>query len=138
MGDVSTMESRRQPQGHLFCKYLVLFVMLISGALLTSGLLESYFAYQEHKTALVRLQLAKADAAGTKIEQFITEIQHQIDWTTRPQSGTPEAMLSQRRFDYFWFLRHVTAITEISQLDASGKEQLRVSRLGRDVVGSQA
>jgi signal transduction histidine kinase len=132
------MESRRQPQGHLFRKYLVLFVILISGALLTSGLLESYFAYQEHKTALVRLQRATALAAAAKIEQFVTEIQHQIDWTTRPQSGAPEAVLNQRRFDYFWFLRQVTAITEISQLDASGKEQLRVSRLGRDVVGSQA
>ena len=125
------MESRRKPQGHLFRKYLGLFVMLVSGALLTSGLLGSYFAYQEHKTALVRLQRATAHAAATKIEQFITEIQHQIDWTTRPQSGAPEAMLHQRRFDYFWFLRHVTAITEISQLDASGKEQLRVSQIGR-------
>ena len=132
------MESRRQPQGHLFRKYLVLFVILISGALLTSGLLESYFAYQEHKAVLVRLQRATALAAAAKIEQFVTEIQHQLDWTTRPQSGPPEAVLNQRRFDYFWFLRHVTAITEISQLDASGKEQLRVSRLGRDVVGSQA
>ena len=47
-------------------------------------------------------------------------------------------VLNQRRFDYFWLLRQVTAITEISQLDALGKEQLRVSRLGRDVVGSQA
>ena len=132
------MKSRRQPQGHLFRKYLLLFVILISGALLASGLLESYFAYQEHKTALVRLQRATARAAAAKIEQFVTQIQHQIDWTTRPQSGTPEAVLNQRRFDYFWFLRQVTAITEISQLDASGKEQLRVSRLGRDVVGSQA
>jgi signal transduction histidine kinase len=132
------MESRRKPQGHLFRKYLLLFVILISGALLTSGLLESYFAYQEHKTALVRLQRATALAAAAKIAQFVTQIQHQIDWTTRPQSGTPEAVLNQRRFDYFWFLRQVTAITEISQLDASGKEQLRVSRLGRDVVGSQA
>src|SRR5262245_25297973 len=132
------MESRRQPQGHLFRKYLLLFVILISGALLTSGLLESYFAYQEHKIALIRLQRGTAHAAAAKIEQFVTEIQHQIDWTTRPQSGSPEAVLNQHRFDYFWFLRHVTAITEISQLDASGKEQLRVSRLGRDVVGSQA
>jgi len=123
------MESRRKPQGHLFRKYLLLFVILISGALLTSGLLESYFAYQEHKTTLIRLQRATARAAAAKIEQFVTEIQHQIDWTTRPQSGPPEVVLNQRRFDYFWFLRHVTAITEISQLDASGKEQLRVSRL---------
>ena len=29
-------------------------------------------------------------------------------------------------------------MTEISQLDSSGKEQLRVSRLAMDVVGSQA
>src|SRR5436853_3458297 len=98
------MESRRQPQGHLFSKYLVLFVILISGALLTSGLLESYFAYQEHKTALVHLQRATAHAAAAKIEQFVTEIQHQIDWTTRPQSGSPDVALNQRRFDYFWLL----------------------------------
>jgi two-component system, NtrC family, sensor kinase len=126
------MESRRKPQGHLFRKYLILCVILISGALLTSGLLESYFAYQEHKTALVRLQWATARAAAAKIEQFVTEIQHQIDWTTRHLASS-----GLRRFDYFWFLRQVTAITEISHLDASGKEQLRVSRLGRDVVGSQ-
>ena len=132
------MESQRHPQGHLFRKYLLLFVILISGALLVSGLLESYFAYQEHQTALIRLQRATALAAAARIEQFVTEIQHQIDWTTRPHPGPPEAVLNQRRFDYFWFLRQVTAITEISQLDASGKEQLRVSRLGRDVVGSQA
>ena len=78
------MKSRRQPQGHLFRKYLLLFVILISGALLASGLLESYFAYQEHKTALVRLQRATARAAAAKIEQFVTEIQHQIDWPPGP------------------------------------------------------
>ena len=61
------MESRRKPQGHLFRKYLVLFVMLVSGALLTSGLLESYFAYQEHKTALVRLQRATALATPYRL-----------------------------------------------------------------------
>ena len=33
-------------------------------------------------------------------------------------------------------LRQVPAITELSQLDASGNEQLRVSRLAMDVVGS--
>ena len=60
VGGVSTMKSRRKPQGHLFRKYLLLFVILISGALLASGLLESYFAYQEHKTALIRLQRATA------------------------------------------------------------------------------
>ena len=33
-------------------------------------------------------------------------------------------------------LRQVPAITELAQLDASGREQLRVSRLAMDVIGS--
>jgi hypothetical protein len=44
--------------------------------------------------------------------------------------------LEQRRFDALRLLRQVPAITELSQLDATGKEQLRVSRLAMDVVGS--
>ena len=44
--------------------------------------------------------------------------------------------LEQRRFDALRLLRQVPAITELSQLDSTGKEQLRVSRLAMDVVGS--
>src|SRR5262249_39551064 len=49
---------------------------------------------------------------------------------------TGAAALEQRRIDDFRLLRQVPAITEISQLDARGREQLRVSRLAMDVVGS--
>ena len=45
--------------------------------------------------------------------------------------------LEQRRFDGVRLLRQVPAITELSQLDATGHEQLRVSRLAMDVLGSQ-
>ena len=41
-------------------------------------------------------------------------------------------------FDFLRLLRQVPAVTEISLLDAAGREQLRVSRLAMDVVGSQA
>ena len=44
--------------------------------------------------------------------------------------------IEQRRFDALRLLRQVPAITELAQVDASGKEQLRVSRLAMDVVGS--
>src|SRR5262249_20054375 len=46
--------------------------------------------------------------------------------------------LDQRRFDGIRLLRQVPAITELAQLDASGREQLRVSRLAMDVIGSNA
>ncbi len=132
------MASLRKPRGHLFRKYVLLFVTLVSGALLTSGLVEIYFSYQENKTALVRVQREKALAAASKIEQFIKEIERQISWTIQPQWGARSAALEQRRFDYLRLLRQSPAVTEISQLDSSGMEQLRVSRLAMDVVGSQA
>ncbi len=128
----------REPRGRLFRKYVLLFVTLVSGALLASGLIEIYFSYQENKTALVRVQREKAEAAAAKIEQFVKEIERQIGWTTQPQWGVRSAALEQRRFDYLRLLRQSPALTELSQLDASGREQLRVSRLAMDVVSSQA
>jgi signal transduction histidine kinase len=109
----------------------------VSGALLASGLLEIYFSYQEHKTALVAIQREKALAAASRIDAFVKEIERQIGWTTQPQLAARAGALDQRRFDYLRLLRQVPPITEISYLDASGREQLRVSRLAMDVVGSQ-
>jgi signal transduction histidine kinase len=126
-----------KPRGRLFLKYVVLFVTLVSGALVTSGLVEIYFSYGENKTALARIQREKAQAAASKIEQFIKEIERQIGWTTTAQWGARSMALDQRRFDYLRLLRQSPAVTEISQLDPTGKEQLRVSRLAMDVVGSQ-
>ncbi len=127
-----------KPRRRLFLKYVVLFVILVSGALVTSGLVEIYFSYQENKTALARIQREKAQSAASRIEQFIKEIERQVGWTTQAQWGARSTALDQRRFDYLRLLRQSPAVTEISQLDQSGMEQLRVSRLAMDVVASQA
>jgi signal transduction histidine kinase len=124
-------------RGRLFRKYVVLFAAVVSVALLTNGLLDMWFSYQEHKASLVRIQREQAQAAAGKIEQFIKEIEGQIGWTTQ-LPWTAGAPLEQRRFDALRLLRQVPAITEIAQLDSSGHEQLRVSRLAMDVIGSGA
>jgi signal transduction histidine kinase/HAMP domain-containing protein len=126
-----------KPRGHLFRKYVVLFVTLVSGALLASGLVELYFTYQENKTTLISIQQEKALSAATRIEQFIREIEGQIGWTTHSSFVPQGAASDQRRFDYLRLLRQAPSITEVSYLDSAGKEQLRVSRLAMDVVGSQ-
>src|SRR5205807_8418848 len=80
-------------------------------------------------------QQEKAGSAARRIEQFVDEIERQLGWTTAPQwAASP---LEQRRFDYVRLLRQVPAITELIQLDHAGKEQLKVSRLAMDVVGSE-
>ncbi len=129
----STGPPRRR--GGLFVKYVGLFFAVVLVALITNGASEVWFNYQEHKASLVRIQREQAEAAAAKIGQFIKEIESQVGWTTQlPWSA---GTLEQRRFDGLRLLRQVPAITELSQLDATGKEQLRVSRLAMDVVGSQ-
>ncbi|MBI4611442.1 MAG: GAF domain-containing protein [Candidatus Rokubacteria bacterium] len=101
---------------------------LVSGTLLAGGLTEIYFSYQENKTALARIHRERATEAAAKIEQFVKEIERQIRWIVR--SGWGARAFDQRSLD--------PAITEISQLDSSGKELVRASWLGTAVVGSQA
>jgi signal transduction histidine kinase len=119
----------------LFVKYVVLFFAVVLVALITNGAFEVWFSYQEYKSSLIRIQREQAEAAAAKIGQFIREIEAQVGWTTQlPWSA---GTLEQRRFDGVRLLRQVPAITELSQLDATGHEQMRVSRLAMDVLGSQ-
>jgi hypothetical protein len=74
------MAMLKKSRGKLFRKYVVLFVTLVTGVMLASGLMEIYFSYQENKAALVRIQREKALAAAFKIGQFAEEIKRQISW----------------------------------------------------------
>ena len=124
------------PRRRLFRKYALIFIALVGAALLINSGFDFWFSYQENKAALVRVQQEKAESAAQRIAEFVEEIKSQIGWTTHAQWAA--GPLDQRRQDYVRLLRQVPAITELSQLDGDGKEQLKVSRLAMDVVGSEA
>src|SRR5216684_2266037 len=128
------VEPSTKIRSRLFAKYVALFVAVVGVALASNGMFEVFFYYREHKAALIRIQHEQAEAAAAKISQFIKEIESQLGWTTQlPWSA---GSIEQRRFDALRLLRQVPAITELAQLDATGKERLRVSRLAMDVVAS--
>jgi len=128
--------SWRQINGPLFRKYVALFLGVVCVVLLSNGLLELGFTYQEHRASLISVQREQAEAAAAKIGQFVREIESQVGWTTQ-LPWSPQTF-DQRLFDGRRLLRQVPGITELAQLDPSGKEQLRVSRLAMDIVGSKA
>src|SRR6266481_229021 len=128
--------ARRGPRRRLFAKYAAALVGLVSLVLLINGSLNLWFSYNEATDAAIRLQREKAVAAAQRIEEFIAEIEKQIGWTTATQWAS--APIEQRRFDFGRLQRQVPAITELIQLDNQGREQLKVSRLAMDVVGSGA
>ena len=83
---------------------------------------------------ILRLQ---AEVAAKEVDQFIEGIRVKVGWTTQlPWSaGTIEA----RRFDGLRLMRQVPSIYQLSQLDGTGKERLRITRLvAQDVVDSGA
>ena len=141
-------------QGRLFRKYVVVLLVLVGGVLMASSLVEVYFSYRQTQRAIVRVERAKAVAAAARIEQFLREVEQQVLETTRTASDDPDAsqvrpgslgfreglgaaMAAQRELDFLRLLRNVPAISDLSHLDLSGREQLHVSRLEPDVVGSQ-
>ncbi|MEP6983894.1 MAG: GAF domain-containing protein, partial [Sphingomicrobium sp.] len=104
--------------------------------LVINAALDLYFVYQDNRRASIEVQREKAEAAAQKVESFVREIERMIGWVTYAQFAALPA--EQRRFDYVRLQRQVPAITELVQLDRQGREQLRVSRLSMDMVGSGA
>ena len=134
LGGIAPAAGASIVRSRLFIKYVALFVAVVSLALVANGVFDIYFSYQEQKASLVRVQREQAEAAAGKIGQFISEIESQVGWTTQlPWSA---GTLEQRRFDALRLLRQVPAITELAEINSTGHEQLRVSRLAMEVVGS--
>ena len=120
----------------LFPKYATLIISLVAGLLVTSGAVSIYFSYYDTQNYLVALQAEKAQGAAARIEQYILEIEHQLGWTALPGGDDGGDQIEQRRIEYLKLLRQVPAITEVAWIDASGHEQLHVSRLAMDKLRS--
>lgn len=138
LGDPRHSESRplRKTDGRLLWKYVRLFIIRVGGALLTSGAIDLFFSFQDQRHALAKAQRVRAVSAAEMIERFLGDIEWQVHQAAKTPRAASNTGLELRRMDYLRLLKHVPAITDLSYLDRTGKEQLRVSRLALAVVGT--
>jgi len=120
----------------LFPKYALLIITLVGSMLVASGAIGIFFSWRETQANLVALQDEKARNAATRIEQYIRDIEHELTWTSLPRVDAEGNALEQRRFEYLKLQRQAPAITEVVWIDPQGREQLRISRLAMDAIGS--
>jgi len=122
---------------HTGARKLVLPALLLVGsAFLINGAVSVWNTWRETETLLVDLKREKAEAASIRIGNFVESIERQIGWTSLPQVVASTSPLEARRFDYVKLLRQVKEITEATYIDREGREQVSVSRLRMDALGS--
>ncbi len=113
-----------------------MFVAVVSLALAINGASDIWFSYQEQKALLFRIQSGQAASAAEKISQFLNEITAGLAWET--QLSWSDGTFDEWQFDAVRLLHQVPALTEIVQLDATGREQFRMSREAPDVIQSRS
>jgi signal transduction histidine kinase/ActR/RegA family two-component response regulator len=122
------------PRGGLFLKYVAMFVVIVSLALAINGVSDIWFSYHEQQNLLFRIQREQARSAADKIGQFLGEITAGLVWET--QVSLSDGTLDEWKFDAVRVMRQVPSLAEIVQLDATGREQYRMSREAPDVIES--
>ena len=122
-------------RGRLFRKHLLLILSLVTAVLLISSGINLYFAYRENRAALSNLQHEKAIGAASRIEQYIRQVSQQLAYVSLPQLDAGD--VEGRRIEFQKLLRLAPEVADIAQLDATGREQIAVSRLGMASVGSR-
>ncbi|HXZ93869.1 MAG TPA: GAF domain-containing protein [Burkholderiales bacterium] len=125
VGEPTAQERARRRR--LFRKYFVPIMLLVSGVLVTSGAIGLYFSYQENKAALASLQREKAVSAAARIEEFVGQIERQLNYAALPQLGAEGS--GQRLLEFFKLQKLMPEVTDVAEIGADGRERLFVSRL---------
>ena len=68
------VEAPARPHRRLIWKYTTVVVALVAAAIVSVGLTELYFSYQDSKRALSRVEQDKASAAAASIEQPMQDV----------------------------------------------------------------
>jgi signal transduction histidine kinase/HPt (histidine-containing phosphotransfer) domain-containing protein len=132
--DTADSADQSAPRNRLFRKYLYSFVALAFATLAVNSALDAWFSFGEQKLLLAAIQREQAASAATQISQFIGQIEVELNWLSRLPTD-PQAR-DERRLNAIRLLRLSPPISEVAQLDAQGREQLRISRRVADIIGS--
>lgn len=110
-------------------RYAAYFAILVSVALLGSGLLQLSLAYRQNQAALSQIQREQAAAAGGKVQRFALDIGRELTRGTARVLPPGQEGVEDRRNAYLRVMREASSIVGISYLDATGREIVRVSQL---------
>ena len=130
------METSARPHRRLIWKYTAVVVTLVAAAMVSVGLTELYFSYQDSKRTLGRVERDQASAAAASIEQQMQEILRELDAAAQPTVEQGAAGLVERNQDFRRLIGREKFVSQLRYLDAAGNERVRTSPLETDRLDS--
>jgi signal transduction histidine kinase len=120
-----------RPHHRLIWKYSLVVVVLVTAAIVSVGLTEFYFAYEDSKRAATGVEADKASSAAVSIDQFIQDILRDLDGVARPTGAETRLQrfrgLSQRQ----------RPLSKLTYFDATGRACVRFNSFATDEVNSK-
>jgi len=116
--------------GRLIRHYFLASVLLISGGLITSGLLELYFRYQESWEHFGQIQNEVAAAAAFKIENFVEDIERSIRAATKTREIVRDGLTPEYQWELRRLLVNAPSITQAIAYDLNGSKRAAARRSG--------
>ena len=117
-------------------KYALMFCVLITGAVMATSIAGLYGVYGDHQMAQARLEESEARGAAARIQQFLADTERDLSSAAPAFWAAGGGTLDQRVNDYQRLLSRAPAITDVLYVNALGREQVRVSRLGLNLIES--
>jgi signal transduction histidine kinase len=118
----------------LMWKYTAVVVVLVAAAIVSVGVTELYFSYEDGKLAVTRVEADKASSAAVSIDQFIREIVDDLDSV----AGSPvDPDRSVRLQDFGALLQRQKVFSELIYLDAHGHDCVHAYSFEIDKIQSR-
>ncbi|MEO5575168.1 MAG: ATP-binding protein [Gaiellaceae bacterium] len=128
------MEPPGRPHRRLIWKYTAVVVTLVAAAIVSVGLTELYFTYQDSKRTLSGFERNKASTAAAVIEQQIREILRELETVAQPTVDQGRAGLAERKQNFHRLHERDDSLSQLSYLDSRGQERVRTSLLEIDRI----
>jgi signal transduction histidine kinase len=115
--------------GRLLRHTFLIVIILINGGLMTSSAIELFLRYRESVMGIRVLQQGMADAAAFKIQQYVEMITHTLRITSQTSDLMVAGITEDYRFELSKLMRVFPALTQITVVDATGRERIKESRV---------
>src|SRR2546426_4706388 len=103
----------------LIWKYTAVVVLLVAAAIVSVGVTELYFSYEDSKLAVTGVEADKAASAAVSIDQFVREIVDDLDSVAGSRVDSDHVVRLQ---EFDGLLKRQKVFSELIYLDANGRD----------------